>query len=80
MNTNPLDRFPLAVSRDELAGVLKVQGIRMKIIRISGGKEEVIAEGSRKKLNNRLKQLKTSTRGHVACNGNNKRVEYKLVD
>lgn len=52
----------------------------MKIIKISGGKQEVIAEGSRKKLNNRLKQLRSSTKGHVACNGDKKRVEYKLID
>lgn len=52
----------------------------MKIIKIHGGKEEIVAEGSRKKMNNRLKELKRSTRGHCCCNASGKKVEYKLVD
>jgi hypothetical protein len=52
----------------------------MKIIKIADGKEEVVAEGNRKKLNNRLKQLKSSTKGFQAGHGGNKRVQYKLIE
>jgi hypothetical protein len=53
----------------------------MKIIKIARGKEEVVAEGSRSKLNNRLKQLRTGTKNGVSGRGGKKySVTYKLVD
>lgn len=53
----------------------------MKIIKIYRGKEIVIEEGDRKKLTNRLKQLRSSTKGKSSGRGGQKnRVEYKLVD
>lgn len=53
----------------------------MKLIRLARGRETVVAEGSRKSLNNRLKQLRGSTRG--GCSGQHGRkypVEYKIAE
>jgi len=53
----------------------------VKIIRKAKGKETVIAEGNRAELNNRLKQLRTSTKAGVSGrHGKKYRVEYLLVD
>lgn len=52
----------------------------MKLIKIARGKETIVAEGSRKELNNRLKELRRSTRSGVSGRRIKYRVEYKLVD
>ncbi len=53
----------------------------MKIVKIWRGKETVVAEGDRKKLNSRLKQLRAGTRGGAhGRNGRQYAVQYKLVD
>lgn len=51
----------------------------MNLIRIARGKREIIATGSRKKLQALIKQLRTSTRKGVSGRGGKKyRVEYKI--
>jgi hypothetical protein len=52
----------------------------MRLVKITKGKTTEIAIGSRKKLMNRLKQLKSSTRkGSSGRGGQIDRVEYKVI-
>lgn len=53
----------------------------MKLIKISNGKTEVVLEGDRKKLNAKMKQLRSSTRNGI-CNrtGQKCKVEYRIVE
>lgn len=44
----------------------------MKLIRIAKGRETVVADGSRTKMNDRLKQLRESTRRGVSGRGGRK--------
>lgn len=54
---------------------------RMKLIRIARGKETVVATGDRQKLNDRLNQLKASTRKGISGRGGKKySVKYKIVE
>ncbi len=41
----------------------------MKIIKIARGKEYIVDEGTRKQLTNRLKQLRSSTKGRASGQG-----------
>ena len=50
----------------------------MQIIKIAKGKEIVIAEGTRAELNNRLKQLRKSTRAGVSGRYGKYSVRYEL--
>lgn len=53
----------------------------MRLVRIAKGKREVIATGDRKKLQDRMKQLRASTmRGVSGRTGNKYKVEYKIED
>ena len=52
-----------------------------QIIRIARGKETVVDEGSRSKINDRLKQLRKSTeRGRVCGRGKKYAVKYRLEE
>ncbi len=53
----------------------------LKLIKISKGKTEVVLEGDRKKLNVKMKQLRSSTRNGI-CNrsGQKCKVEYRIVE
>ena len=48
------------------------------IVRISRGKEEVVEEGDRSKLNNRIKQLRISTQRGV-CGRRTKKYKVQYV-
>ncbi len=51
----------------------------MQLVRIAKGKREVIETGNRKKLQDRMKQLRSSTmRGVSGRTGNKYKVEYKI--
>jgi len=53
----------------------------MQLVRIARGKREVIATGDRKKLQDRMKQLRASTMRGVSGRGGKKyNVEYKIED
>lgn len=52
----------------------------MHLIKIAKGKQTVIATGSRAKLNDRLKQLRSGTKGKSDGNGQKYRVQYKIVE
>lgn len=53
----------------------------MKLIRIARGKEDIVEEGDRSKLNKRLKQLRQSTmRGCSGQCGRKYPVKYELRD
>jgi hypothetical protein len=52
----------------------------MKIIRIAKGKETVVEEGPRSKLNNRLKQLRAGTARGVSGRGKKYPVRYEIRD
>jgi hypothetical protein len=53
---------------------------KMYLIKITKGKETIIATGSRAKLNDRLKQLRSGTKGKSDGNGQKYRVQYKIVE
>lgn len=64
---------------DALWLTLFVKDVReMQIIKIAKGKEIVIAEGTRAELNNRLKQLRKSTRAGVSGRYGKYSVRYEL--
>jgi hypothetical protein len=52
----------------------------MYLIKIAKGKETVVATGNRAKLNNRLKELRSGTKGKSDGNGQKYRVQYKIVE
>lgn len=53
----------------------------MQLIKIANGKRTVIETGDRKKLQDRLRQLKTSTMRGVSGRGGKKyKVEYVIED
>lgn len=53
----------------------------MQLVRIARGKREVIATGDRKKLQDRMKQLRASTMRGVSGHGGKKyKVEFKIED
>jgi hypothetical protein len=55
--------------------------MKLVLVKIQGDKREVVATGDRKKLNNRLKELRTSTqRGAVKRNGMKYKVTYKIEE
>lgn len=52
-----------------------------KLVKIARGKKTILLEGDRKKLTNRLKQLKSSTRkGACGRTGNKYNVEYRIEE
>lgn len=52
----------------------------MQLVRIARGKREVIATGDRKKLQDRMKQLRLSTMRGVSGRFGKYKVEYKIED
>jgi len=54
--------------------------MKYSILRIARGKRRVVETGSRSKMNDRLKQLRTSTKGKVSGRGPARyTVRYELV-
>lgn len=54
-------------------------GKKLALIRIAKGKQEIIETGDRKKLQARMKQLKTSTMRHACGRSQTKyRVTYEI--
>jgi hypothetical protein len=53
----------------------------MRLIKIARGKEQVVATGDRKVLNDKLIQLRKSTRNGISGRGGKKYpVEYRIVE